>query len=297
MGATEKRIFFAVLALLILVAALYAYQTLASGAEAEVYAISVILCREDANFEKGLNSAAIEHNADVHIVTLSGADETAEAAALEREVNNGADAVVLCFANDRAAGDWLAEMNIAVPIVLVGDVVNTGKRMSAVSLDVDAQAQALVEEIKKQPLRSLILVEAEESRTTRATRKGILRDALENAGFTYDIVRAANIVRLTPGLVYVALDPAASLTLARLWTQGALVYGMGYDPSLRDALESGHIEALVLASAFDAGYLALSDAAARIDGARAQEIRLAPFIARADNMYEAPMSTILFPIG
>lgn len=292
MGSTERKIFLGTLALLLLVAALYAYQTLAAAREVDVYGVSVILCRNGDNFEKGFNSAALEYNADVHIVTVSDPSPAAQTAALERELKNGADAVILYRADAAELAAWLARNNPAAPLVLAGEETLSGKGASGVTLDVAAEAAALVSEIEKQPLRSAVLADGGGGEA----RLGALRAALDGAGFTYETTGVNDAECLSPG-VYVALDPAAALSLSEKWSEGALIYALGYDAPLRNALESGRIAAIALASEFDAGYLAMAEAVARIDGARPADIRLEAFIARSDNMYEPPVSTILFPIG
>lgn len=295
MGGTERKIFFGILALLVLVAALYAYQSIASGQDAEVYGISVILCGGgDDNFEKGLNDAALEYNADVHIVTLSDGDAAAQAAALEREWKNGANAIILYGANTRGIDEWLSKNNVNVPLVLIGDTVPASKTVSAVTADAVALASALVAEMEKQPLRSVQIVYANEG---DAARRDALSAALEDAGFTYDELLLDDVERLRAGGVYVALSPSAAKALLELPDEGALLYGMGYAAALRGALESGRIAALAIVSEFDAGYLAMSEAVSRIDGGRGKDTLLSPFAARSDNMYEPPVSTILFPIG
>lgn len=294
MGSTEKKIFFGILAVLALVAALYVYQTLASGQGAEVYGISVILCMEDDNFEKGLNGAALENNADVHIVTLSNGDASAQTAALERELKNGANAVILYRADANALDLWLTKNNANVPLVLVGDTAPSNMNVSAVTLDIASLAKTLVTEMEKQPLRSVMIV-CENERY--AARLDVLKAALENAGFTFDVVEPDAMDHLTSGCAYVAPDPACAQFLCELTGDGALIYAMGYDAALRNALESGKISALAIVSEFDAGYLAMSEAVSRIDGVRAKDELLASFVACSDNMYDPPISTILFPIG
>lgn len=295
MGGTERKIFFGILALLVLVAALYVYQSIASGQDAEVYGISVILCGGgDDNFEKGLNGAALEYNADVHIVTLSDGDAAAQTTALERELKNGADAVILYRADAGALDAWLSKNNVNVPLVLVGDTVPASKTVSAVTADAAALAGALVAEMEKQPLRSVQIVYANEG---DAVRRDALSAALADAGFTYDELLLDDVDRLSAGSVYVALSPSAAKALLELPDEGALLFGMGYAAALRGALESGRIAALAIVSDFDAGYLAMSEAVSRIDGGRVKDTLLSPFAARSDNMYEPPVSTILFPIG
>ncbi|HWQ57992.1 MAG TPA: hypothetical protein VN540_03155 [Clostridia bacterium] len=294
MGKAERRMSIGILALLALVAALYFYQSFAASREAEVYGVSVILCAEGDNFQKGFNGAALEDNADVHVVSVSDPDSAAQTTALERELKNGADAVILYRADANNLGAWLAKNNVSAPLVLVGEETPSGKGASCVTLDVAAQAQALAAEMGKQPLRSVILVDGGGG---SAPRLAALRKALENAGFSWELVSAGDMDRLRPGCVYVALDPSVALSLMELRGEGALVYCMGYDAALRGALESGRIAALASASEFDAGYFAMTEAVARIGGQRAAEVKLAPFIACSDNMYEPPISTILFPIG
>lgn len=294
MGGKEKRIFLGMLALLALAAALYFYQFLAAAREVEVYGVSVVLCANDDNFEKGLNAAALEHNADLHIVRVFDPPPAAQTAALERELKNGAGAVILYLADAEALTGWLAAGSVAQPLVFVGGEPLPGKGASCVSLDVAAQAGALVGEMSLQPNRSAVLVEGKgESRS----RSAALGEALSNAGFTFDLARAGELQTLAAEGLYVALDPAVTQSLAALGNEGARLYGLGYDAALRGPLESSRITALAIVSEFDAGYLAVSEAVSRIDGARSASSALTAFIARPENMYEPPISTILFPIG
>ena len=293
MGSTEKRIFFGMLAVLVIVAALYFYQSLDSARKVDVYGVSVILCGECENFEKGLNGAALEKNVDMHIVRAVGASPEAQTAALERELNNGAGAVVLYLADAKNLSVWLQKNKAAVPLVYVGDAPVKG--VSNVSLEATALAAALVSELESQPLRSITLVGDGED--VDEARINVLSAAFSNAGFTYDFRYPSEMKTLTAECIYVAASPAASRALIEIWSEGALLYGMGYEAALRAPLENGHIAALATVSEFDAGYLAVTEAVARIDGARASDAALSAFLARSGNMYEPPVSTILFPIG
>lgn len=291
MGLREKRIFLGTLVLLAFVAALYFYQTRATP-EIEVYGVSVILSAESENFEKGLTRAALENNADLHIVRVADYSSAAQIAALERELNNGANAVILYRASTQELGAWIAKNMPAAPLVIVGDSPLPGKTASHVPYDIAAISAALVAEMEKQPLRSVTVAEGEGGERLTA-----LLLALDEAGFTYDLVREQDALASVAGMVCAAPDPGASLFLADSAGEGALIYGMGCDAALLGPLESGRITALAIVSEFDAGYLAVTEAVGRIDGKRAANEALGVFIARAENMYEPPLSTILFPIG
>lgn len=291
MGLKEKRIFLGTLVLLIFVAALYFYQSF-SVPEVEVYGVSVVLCSEGENFEKGLTGAALEKNADLHIVRITDPAADAQTAALERELQNGANAVILYRANAENLSAWLVKNKTSAPLVLAGDELLSGKSASQVSLGAKALSAALVTEMEKQPLRSVTVAESE-----GGGRLTEFLAALDEAGFTYDLVHAKNVSYIAPGQIYTACDPADMLLLAEVADEGAFLYGMGYDAALRSPLESGKITALAIASEFDAGYLAVAEAVSRIEGGHADNAVLGSFIARSDNMYEPPISTILFPIG
>jgi hypothetical protein len=291
LGLKEKRIFIGTLVLLMLVAALYFYQSF-SIPEVEVYGISVILCDEGENFEKGLTDAALEKNADLHIVRITDPSSDAQTSALERELQNGANAVILYRADAENLNEWLMKSKAKVPLVLAGDELLIGKGASQVSLGATALSYALVAEMEKQPLRSVTIAQSEGGEHLEE-----LLTALHEAGFNYDLVQAIDVSNIAPGRVYAACDPAATLLLAQVADKGALLYGMGYNATLRNPLESGKITALAISSEFDAGYLAVAEAVSRIDGGRADNAVLGSYIARSDNMYELPISTILFPIG
>lgn len=291
MGLREKRIFLGTLALLVLTAALYFYQSRAVP-EIEVYGVSVILCAEGENFEKGLTGAALEKNADLHIVRVADPSSDAQIAALERELNNGANAVILYRANAEGLSAYIAKNIAAAPLVLVGDAPLPGKAASHVPFDAAALAAALVAQMEQQPLRSVTVAEGQ-----GGERLSALLSALDEAGFTYELVRTQDAPSAIPGTVCAAPDPEAALFLTKAAGESALLYGMGYDAALRGPLESGRIAALSIVSEFDAGYLAVTEAVGRIDGERASDEALGVFIARSDNMYEPPISTILFPIG
>ncbi len=291
MGLREKRIFIGTLVLLVLVAALYFYQSF-SIPEVEVYGVSVILCAEGENFEKGLTGAALEKNADLHIVRITDPSSDAQTSALERELQNGANAIILYRADAENLNEWFLKNKTAVPLVLAGDELLLSKGISQVSFDANALSYALVAEMEKQPLRSVTVAQSD-----GGEHLGEFLTALDEAGFTYDIVYAKDVSDVTPGYVYAACDPAATLMLAQFTDKGALLYGIGYDATLRNPLESGKITALAISSEFDAGYLAVAEAVSRIHGERADNAVLGSFIAQSDNMYEPPISTILFPIG
>lgn len=293
MGRTEKRIFLGILALLALVSALYFYQSFASERQVEVYGVSVILCGAGENFEKGLNGAALESNADLHIVRVYDPSADMQTAALERELKNGANAVILYRADAEGLRAWLEKNSTQTPLVFVGNEAFSQKGVSSVSLNAAAQAASLVAEMQKQPNRSVYL--AEKGGGSECAEA--LSTALTAAGFSFDLVDADGIGALLSGRVYAAASPAAAQALLSVWNEGALLYGMGYDGALKSPLENGRIEALALASEFDAGYLAAAEAVSRIDGGRAKSASLEAFLAHSGNMYEAPISTILFPIG
>jgi len=93
--------------------------------EKEVYQIAVIVedARDDnyVNFRKGMDQAAMELSADVHFITLyeeMDADQQMEL--INREQQDGADALVIVPVDEDRVAGALAGGGLTVPAVLIG---------------------------------------------------------------------------------------------------------------------------------------------------------------------------------
>ncbi len=300
MRSEEKAVFLIILALLAAVAGLYAAYSLRLEREPEVYNVSLIMGSGDENFEKGVSGASLEYNADVHTVRAGEDDPAAQLAALERELQSGADAVILAFCDGEAAGEWLKKNNPQVPIVAAGTSVAADKGITAVSMDERALGTLLARCVLEDGAgtrAALVRAAGAESDEALLAREDALAQALTDGGvevirLAIGSLRGAHV----PG-VLIGLEAGVTKRLAAEASSSATIYGVGFAPGLREALESGRVAALSVVSKYDMGYLATRAAVERAAGKRARDAQLDAYTARPSSIYEPPVSTILFPIG
>ncbi|MEG1632587.1 MAG: hypothetical protein RR314_00900 [Oscillospiraceae bacterium] len=291
MGRNEKRILLIVLALLAVVVGLYVLQGATAGREARVYALSVILCGADDNFEKGIESAALEKNADMHTVIVEQGDKKAQTAALERELKNGAEAVILYGFDSGALCEW-SEGNVAsAPIVYVGAEAPAIRGLITITAEPSALAEVLVARMAHDSLTRDAVLTGESGPARDA-----LLSALEGAGFSVTEMQPEKAA-LPRKALCVCTEPATAELVCSLASEGSFIYALGFRPALREPLETGKIRALAVSSGYDAGYLAVNSAVSKASGGRPVNELLAPYIADAENMYERPLSSVLFPIA
>ena len=92
----------------------------------------------------------------------------------------------------------------------------------------------------------------------------------------------------------VAVEPTVAQALCAVRQSAGRVYAAGLSEGLLRALEDGTAAALVVQSDFDAGYLSLSRVVARLSQEKAEDAILESYIATGENMFQYPMSNILF---
>jgi ribose transport system substrate-binding protein len=100
MGRLERAAFFVILGILVIILVVMLKQGNSDEKEAAIFQVSIIINDENddywENFSKGVDSAAVDYNVDVHFVTLlGGVSAESQIYYLEREIRNNADAIVI----------------------------------------------------------------------------------------------------------------------------------------------------------------------------------------------------------
>lgn len=108
--------------------------------EKEIKSISVIVYGSDserwANLKQGLEEGAQSYNAEVTFITTSVESDAGEQLELiEREINNGADGIIVAVSNYEKEADKIIELNKKVPIIAVESGVYTDTDITLVSAD------------------------------------------------------------------------------------------------------------------------------------------------------------------
>lgn len=306
MGRLEKVIITVIAAILVLLIALLAFQSFILSNETATYRISVLIENQDDDywtpFQHGMNQAGVDYNVDVRFMSMSGE----RASNIAREIENGADAIVLSATPGNTTSDWLNTNTVDIPIITIGSELNCKN----VTLHVGADEYILGQKVGIQVAESgnwdndvvifvssnavsrdpvyLGLVEyLEDNKIGYHTAIGPVSNYLTNMSFT-DISP-----KLIVGLERQIIEDLCDF--AETNDKNYNVIGVDYTNKLLHYIENGLILSLVIQSKYDLGYISVEMAVAAARGERPGDYELDIFIATKDNMYST-LAPILFSV-
>lgn len=260
------------------------------GKNSEGYKISVIILDSDANywsaFRYGLKMAAEDQ--DMELFVVSTADKlTAEEEMnlVNRELANGADAVIMQPVPGLLTNNILKSIDKKVPLMLVESTTPDDpdiSKLPVVASDHYGMGRALAEQLIKNYQGSMhnktigIAVEDTEDRTGNSminSRKLGFEDTLKDAGakiswtvtahmlkddlnFYNNQLKSDFVIALDDNSLIAAAGQAAANNL-----HGALVYGIGGSTEAVYYLDTGAVECLVVPDGFTVGYQSLAQTA------------------------------------
>lgn len=245
--------------------------------------VSVILCDSDSSswsaFKYGVRAAAQDLGMEVRIVSTQddlGAQE--EQSLISRELENGADALIVHPAPESALEALLKKGRRNVPVIAVDDVASgEDSRIPVAGADDYAMGKALAEELIRDYNGRLagktlgIAADSFASGSVKDREQGF-RDAMAKMGGA--IVWSVSPSAVTenekeplgaqPAVDFViALDDGALVAAgeeARMGKlHGALVYGIGNSTEAVCFLDLGNVECLVVPDTFYSGYQSLTE--------------------------------------
>lgn len=249
--------------------------------------VSVIL--ENAGDSKwsalkyGLKMAAEEEGIELAVVDVEeGLDAEAQKKVFEREIEDGADALIVQPVLDKNDQEVLKKIEKRVPVMLVGYEAEKGETrydLPVIKEDNYEMGQALAEEMLKdfegnieEKKIGLLLVSTDSNMLS--SRECGFKDALED--------KNANILELSLDSlldreenteskvdIVIALDDS-NLTaigeyLASSQPHGELLYGIGQSTEAIYYLDKGIAECVVVPDEFNVGYQSLSEVARKLD--------------------------------
>lgn len=285
--------------------------------EDDIYHISVILNEtSDTIFENiklGMKQVDREWITEVNIVTLYDANNAKQQMHLiEREVNNGAEAIILFPVDAQLISHYLAEQKWNIPIVCVDTYLTQEVVDVWIHGDETTRGAELGKKMIEDGIKHVYALSPKVERSNMDLRlealKGVLEEkdiATEQLYYDSEEELAALLIKLNQesiGEGVVALDTATlNLLMAKYKTfeqQNLQIYGIGYTNSLLSDLEKGLIRALSIHNDYDLGYLSLASAVALLHNQKIlydQEV-IGGLITK-DNMYGTLYEKILFPIN
>ena len=231
----------------------------------------------------GLKMAAEEEGIELAVVDVEeGLDAEAQKKVFEREIEDGADALIVQPVLDKNDQEVLKKIEKRVPVMLVGYEAEKGETrydLPVIKEDNYEMGQALAEEMLKdfegnieEKKRGLLL--ASTYSNMLSSRECGFKDALED--------KNANILELSLDSlldreenteskvdIVIALDDS-NLTaigeyLASSQPHGELLYGIGQSTEAIYYLDKGIAECVVVPDEFNVGYQSLSEVARKLD--------------------------------
>lgn len=287
--------------------------------EKEAKRVSLIVYGSDArrweSLLQGAELAAGEDNADVSLITMnSESDYKEQIEKINREIENGADALMIAACNSEKIGEFIDGAKIKIPVVFVETGVVSKKDRICISASDYDMGYALGKVIceKENPIVKVAIVSDGTERDSISERERGVRDAITdyaNAVVTWE--RNQNEEKLLPRVflqrelvseavdVIVTLDNTMSDSMMDALNnliKTSKVYSISTSDQSVYYLDQKMIKALTYQSEFGIGYIgakyALDEKNARKKYSR-EDILFR--VIDKDEMYEYDNQTLLFP--
>lgn len=249
----------------------------------EIRKISVVVQNSDdtqwSAFRYGLKMAAQDQKMELSVAS-TGDILTAEEEmdVINREIDLGADAVIVQPVPEKELAKELKKIEKKVPVMLVESILPGEQEESpfpVVEPKQDAMGQVLAKELVKDYSGNLagkkygLVMETYESKAMKNRRKGFEEELKDmGAEFCWAVFDSVgeNFLEQKPKVDFViALDNHSLITAAELAAannlHGALVYGIGNSTEAVYYLDTGIVECLVVPDTFSVGYQSLTETA------------------------------------
>lgn len=283
----------------------------------EIHHVSVLVDAEDdhglGNFKMGLEQGAMRLNADLSFITLYDEKEPEQQGTLLlREVNSGAQGIILLAENTASMEKMLGDVPVNVPVVIYGSSVDSPRVKAVLSPSWVSMARDLAKVIVDENGTKLkvTIVTTTKNRTNVETMKNTMLLAITQAGAESSLVQLQSledVKTLVDGLASqggnIVVTPELNTleVLAQsIGTQADKlpIYGVGWSGSIWHSVENGDIKATVACNDYNGGYLALQELKASLEGkSDSMEGNEIPYmVVNKENLYSDEIQTMLFPI-
>lgn len=274
--------------------------------------ISVVIRESDStwwsNSRLGMEQAAGELGAELRFLALTNTNDAQEQEVLlSREVEGGADALVIVSADPEYLSGKLKELVGQHPMVAMESPLE-GAALTVIP-DNEALGRELAQAVVKDWRGGVVLLLDTGGKSTGvAARMKAAQQVLEEAGvpFQHRTSKAAVLGSVMAGLTAEAeaaqvmtFEPAATEQAAAAKESGGLtqpLYGVGMTANIAAALERDTVSAVVTWSDYAAGYLAVEGAIRAKQGVSYQTEVLPFFLVRGEDMYDPDNQKLLFPV-
>lgn len=283
----------------------------------EIHQVSVLVDAEDdegwGNFKMGLEQGAMRLNADLSFITLYDEKEPEQQGTLLlREVNSGAQGIILLAENTASLEKMLGDVPVNIPVVIYGSSVDSPRVKAVLSPSWVSMARDLAKVIIDENGTKLkvTIVTTTKNRTNVETMKNTMLQAITQAGAEVSLVQLQSLEDVKTLVDGLAAQGGNIVVTPELNTLEVLaqsigtnadqlpIYGVGWSGGIWHSVENGNIKATVACNDYNGGYLALQELKASLEGkndnGEGSEVPYA--VVNKENLYSNEIETMLFPI-
>ena len=288
----------------------------------QIDSISVILSEDTddyyQNFRKGMEKAATDLRSDVRLITLyDRKDQDQQVELTTREIRDGAGAVVIEPAEEKAAVMALESLNPGCPVIFVsasspGDFVT-----DSILIDYFEAGRILGEKAAEKNLpgeKVCLFAQGMAYNGVQDAYEGVC-SVLNDQGISYELYvdkEGKAFRKVIENTVYpgtgpvevVALDVQSLDRTASILNESSVyrdhvsaLYGIGSTTGILNLLDKGIIDGLVTYDQFSQGYLSIKKAVEAIHGSRQkQETLLDPVYLDQQELASGAYEKMLYPM-
>lgn len=314
-----KRAFIMTLSCSILIGFLFilSYGIDGDASKKEFVEISVITREKNSNsfetIKQGIEQAANDMRVEVSYITLSEKNSAAEQIELiNREVNNGAKALLLSAANSKALGDVVTQISTQIPVISIESPVEVEKSFPSFTGDNLKMGEALAKRIIYKGVydKQIVILTSSQNCNNIVQRQEGIVSILNAVGaeivyYTVPddgtgVLEAVNeMASKKKADIIVALEPF-SLEIAAQAIQNMqnppLLYGIGVTGKIASYLEKNIIDTVVVQNDFNIGYLGMKAAVNAIEKKFVtSNTNIEYRLINSSNMYTTESQRLLFP--
>ena len=283
----------------------------------QTYEVSVICRSENTEawntMKQGIDQAAKDLNVDVSFITLSSRNNAKEQATfLNREINNGADAVVIAPVNSSDLNKSIEESMKKVPVIAMQSTITGITGLQKISCDNTGMGKSLAQELKKSdPDGSEVVILKNSMDCSNVSdcargieaelkdRKLIYCDVPDDSGQAYYMARECLINHSSDTFIALDAETLEAFGQAKKDLKGqsqlTKIYGVGRTNKVVSLLEEKVINAIAVENDYNLGYLCIKSAVNRLHNKDDGSASINYLIVNSTNMYQSESERMLFP--
>lgn len=282
-----------------------------------IYQISIIIRGENTEswiiVKQGIEQASLEMNVDTSFITLSeenSADEQIEL--LNREINNGAEAILIAPADYEKLVEPIENAMSKVPIVLIESSINTEKKIPYISCDNYELGVRLAEEVIQlgNTRSEIAIIESGLGCSSIKERYDGFMDTINTTKNTYTFLdlsledknsynQGKELIEKNVCDVIITFDPGTLEGVAQakkdLGKDNIEIYGIGSTSKILSLLEEKTINSTAVQNEFNVGYLGIKAAVDILSGKKVDDSVIESTVVSVRNMYSDENQRMLFP--